>query len=143
MRNATTLSPKQALRRYFKVFIPSMVSYTAFIFLAAYLIKNELVSGPLLYGVAILPAIAALAFLFGYFRFIGEADEFVQRVQVEATLYGVAAVLTIGLSWGLLEMLIETLPRLPIFWIIPIYFAVQGLASWRLSKKYGTGFCLP
>lgn len=136
-------SPKQALRRYFKVFIPSMSAYTGFIFLAAYLIKNEHVSGPLLYAVAILPALAALAFLFGYFRFMRESDEFVQRVQVEATMYGVAAILTICLSWGILEMLIETLPKLPIFWIIPIYFAAQGLASWRLSKKYGTGFCLP
>jgi len=81
-------TPKQALRRYFKIFIP-------------------------------------------------------RRVQTEATIVGVAAVLSLTLTWGLLEMFVITLPRIPLFYVFPFYFVVQGLASWRLSRKYGAGFCLP
>jgi len=76
-------TPKQALRRYFKLFVPSMAAYVLFI------------------------------------------------------------ILTLTLTWGILEMFILELPRLPVFWVFPIFMLAQGLASWRLSKKYGTGFCLP
>lgn len=134
-------TPKQAMRRYFKIFIPSMTSYVIFIFLAAYLITGEHVSGLGLYITALLPAISALAFLYGYFRFIGEMDELARRVQTEAAMVGVATILALTLTWGLLEMFIETLPKLPLFYVCPVYFLVQGVASWRLSKKYGTEFC--
>lgn len=143
MRNATTLSPKQALRRYMKVFVPSMIAYVAFIFLAVSLIKAELVSGPMVFVMAILPGLAALSFLYAWFRYIREADELQRRVQTEAIMTAVAAVLSLTLTWGILEMLIETLPKLPLFWVFPIFMIVQGLAVWRLSKKYGSGFCLP
>ena len=143
MTETLSHSPKQALRRYFKIFIPSMIAYLFFVFLAVRLIKGEFVSGPLMYIVALLPAAAALGFLFGWFRFIQETDELARRVQTEAILFGVAAVLTLSLTWGILEMFIVTLPRLPVFWVFPVFMMVQGLASWRLSKKYGSGFCLP
>ena len=143
MRNATTLSPKQALRRYFKLFVPSMAAYVLFIALAVWLIKGGIVSGPIMFLVAALPAFAALGFLYGWFRFIRETDELQRRVQTEAIMVGVAAILTLTLTWGILEMFILELPRLPVFWVFPIFMIAQGLASWRLSKKYGTGFCLP
>ena len=136
-------TPKEALRRYFKIFIPSMMAYMFFVFLAARLIKGEFVNGPLMFIVALLPVIAALGFLYGWFRFIQETDELARRVQTEAIMVGVAAILTLTLTWGILEMFIVTLPRLPVFWVFPIFMVTQGLASWRLSKKYGTEFCLP
>jgi len=136
-------TPKQALRRYFKIFIPSMTAYLVTITLAVRLIKGEIVSGYLIYAIAILPAIAALVFLYGYFRYLRETDELLRRVQTEATIVGVAAVLSLTLTWGLLEMFVITLPRIPLFYVFPFYFVVQGLASWRLSRKYGAGFCLP
>lgn len=139
----TKHTPKQALRRYFKIFIPSMTAYMVFIFLAVWLIRGELVSGFMMFAVALLPAIAALGFLYGWFRFIRETDELQRRVQTEAIIIGVAAILTLTLTWGILEMFIDTLPRLPVFWVFPIFICVQGLASRHFSKKYGTGFCLP
>ena len=136
-------TPKQALRRYFKIFIPSMIAYMFFVFLAVRLIRGELVTGPVMYLVAFLPAAAALGFLFSWFRFIRETDELARRVQTEAIMFGVGVVLTLSLTWGVLEMFIDTLPRMPVFWMFPIFMIAQGFASWRLSKKYGTGFCLP
>ena len=143
MTAATQHTPKQALRRYFKIFVPSMAAYLLLVFLAAYLIKNEIVGGAPKYVLAFLPGLAALAFLYGWFRFIRETDELARRVQTEASMVGLAVILSLSLGWGILEMFIETLPRLPLFYVFPLYFAAQGLASWRLSKKYGTGFCLP
>jgi len=136
-------TPKQALRRYFKLFVPSMAAYLVFVFLAVWLIRGKVVTGPMMFVVAALPAVAALGFLYGWFRFIRETDELQRRVQTEAIMAGVAAILTLTLTWGILEMFIDTLPKLPIFWVFPIFMIVQGLAVSRLSKKYGTGFCLP
>jgi len=143
MAQITTFTPKQALQRYLKIFIPSMIAYLVLIFLAVRLIKSETVTGMVVFSVAILPGLAALCFLYGFFRFIKETDEVLRRIQTDAILVGVGAILTLTLTWGILELLIETLPRLSIFYIFPIFFMVQGLASWRFSKKYGTGFCLP
>ena len=136
-------TPKQALRRYFKLFVPSMAAYVVFIALAVWLIKGGIVSGPMMFLVAGLPAVAALGFLYGWFRFIRETDELQRRVQTDAIMVGVAAILTLTLTWGILELFIETLPRLPVFWVFPIFMMVQGLATKRLSQKYGSGFCLP
>ncbi len=136
-------TPKQALRRYFKMFVPSMIAYLVLVVLAVRLIRGELVTGAVMYLVAFLPALAALGFLFSWFRFIRETDELARRVQTEAIMFGVGVVLTLSLTWGLLEMFIDTLPRLPVFWVFPIFMIGQGLAGHRLSKKYGTGFCLP
>lgn len=130
-------TPKQALRRYLKFFIPSMLLYVVFTFLAASLIRNGIVSGPIVYFIALLPGVAALGFLYAYFRFIREADEMMKMLQVEATMFAVAIILALCLTWGILEMFVETLPRMPVFWIAPIYFVTQGLAGWWLSKKYG------
>ena len=58
-------------------------------------------------------------------------------------MVGLAVILSVSLAWGILELFAEALPKLPVFFVFPIYFAAQGLASWRLSKKYGSGFCLP
>jgi len=139
----TTFTPRQAFQRYLKIFIPSMIAYLALIFLAVHLIKTEIVTGVAVFPVAILPGVAALCFLYGFFRFIKETDEVLRRVQTDAIMIGVGAILALTLTWGILELLIKDLPRLPVFYIFPIFFIVQGLASRRLSKKYGSGFCLP
>ena len=138
---SNVFTPKQALRRYLKIFVPSMIAYLVFIFMAVRLIKGEIVTGPLMYIAALLPALAALAFLYGWFRYIREMDELQRRVQVEACMAGLAVILALTLTWGILEMFILTLPRVPMFYIFPLYFAAQGLATWRLSKKYGAGGC--
>lgn len=137
------ISPKQALRRYLKLFIPSMVAYVGLLTLVTYVLKAEVVSGPAIYAVAILPGLAALVFLYAYFRFINETDEVARRVQLEATLVAVAAILAFTLTWGLLELIVDTMVRIPMFYIFPAYFLVQGLAAWRFNRKYGAGGCLP
>lgn len=138
-KTKSKLTPKQALRRYFKLFFPSMTAYMVAIFIAVKLLKNNIVTGPLIYPIALLPGLAALVFLYGYFRFIWETDELQRKIQIEATLVGVAAILTFTLTWGIMEMFLPDLPRIPMFWIFPLYFVIQGFAAWRLSKKYGTG----
>ena len=97
-------TPKEALRRYFKIFIPSMMAYMFFVLLAARLIKGEFVNGPLMFIVALLPVIAALGFLYGWFRFIQETDELARRVQTEAIMVGVAAILTLTLTLSLIHI---------------------------------------
>ena len=141
METSIERTPKQALRRYLKIFVPSMTAYTGFIFLAGYLIGEEIVSGATVYAVALLPAAAALMFLYGYFRFISETDELSRRVVTEAIMVGAAGILALSLTWGILEMFVDTLPRLPLVYVVPIFFAIQGVASWRLSKKYNTKMC--
>ena len=136
-KTKSIFTPKQALRRYYTLFIPSMTTYIIAVFIAVNLLKNDVVTGPLVYPIALLPGLAALVFLYGYFRFIREMDELQRKVQIEATMVGVATILTFTLTWGLMEMFLPELPRVPMFWIFPLYFIVQGFAGWRLSKKYG------
>jgi len=101
------------------------------------LIRGNLVTGPLIYPLALLPGLAGLAFLYGYFRFINEMDELARKIQIEATMIAVAAMLTFTLTWGLMEMFIDDMVRIPMFWVFPFYFGVQGVASGFLSRRYG------
>jgi len=129
------MTPKQATRRYFSVFAPSMTVYMLGVFLAVYLIKNEIVAVPMTYAVALIPGVAAVIFMWSHFRFMKETDEFHRKVGHDAMLFGTFCVLFVAMTWGMVEMFAD-LAAIPIFYVIPIFYGGYGVAAWRQSRKY-------
>ncbi len=129
------MTPKQALRRYFKIFVPSMVAYLASIFGLAMLRIMDLLTGWYSYALPLIPGICVVVFMWGHFRFIKECDELQRRVLVEAMMFGLFIALTVSTVWGLIEMFSDV-PRLGVFWIFPIFYGGYGLASAYLTRKY-------
>jgi len=115
------MTPKQATRRYFSVFAPSMTVYMLGVFLAVYLIKNEIVAVPMTYAVALIPGVAAVIFMWSHGH--------------DAMLFGTFCVLFVAMTWGMVEMFAD-LAAIPIFYVIPIFYGGYGVAAWRQSRKY-------
>lgn len=131
------MSPKQAYRRYISVLIPAMTLYSVSVFAAVYLIKNEIVAWPIPYFVALIPGLAAMVFMWAHFRFIRETDEFHRKVQTEAMMWGIGALLSVAMTWGMMSMFTD-FPELPFFYAIPIFYAAYGVAAALLGRKYKT-----
>lgn len=132
------MAPKKALRRYFQVFAPSMAGYVASIFLASGLIDDE---DPITVGkyiLALVPAVFVFAFIWGQARYVREMDEFQRKVQVEALMCGLMITMAIATAWGLLEFYTEV-PRLPVFYILPIFYGVFGLSNGIIARRNKAG----
>ncbi|WP_026147954.1 hypothetical protein [Robiginitomaculum antarcticum] len=129
------MSPKQAYSRYMRVFVPAMTIYAISVFTAVYLIKNEILASPQSYIVALIPGLAAMTFMWAHFRFIRETDEFHRKVQTEAMMIGIAALMAVAMTWGMMSMFTD-FPELPFFYAIPIFYASYGVAAAYLGRKY-------
>jgi len=130
------MSQKQARRRYISIFIPSMAIYfsgTLGISLAA---KYQSLPSIALYGLAIIPILALIAWMWAQWRYINELDEFLRMIEIKAVLVGVAGVMAIAAGWGIAEMLTDA-PNLPVIWIVVIFSVLYGLAQMVITRREG------
>jgi hypothetical protein len=128
-----------------KLLIPSMVIYVAGVFGVATLRNNEGVSLPVLAALALIPGLAMLSWIWGHWRYISELDEYLQKLNMQSVMVGLAVILSVASVWGLLEMLVQShnIPALPIFWVVPMFYVANGLAFLLISKSAGVkGACL-
>lgn len=88
---------------------------------------------------AVIPALFVMGMLWAIWSFVRETDE-VQRFYItRSMMIGLFAVLAVSGSWGLMEMVVEGLPELPVFWMFPIFFAVMGATQFLNRDQV----CLP
>ena len=78
---------------------------------------------------ALVPGLFILAMLWAVWRYVAEVDEVARHDFVQAKLVALFSVLAISGGWGLVELFNTNVPRLPVFWIFPIYFMIFGLVS--------------
>lgn len=130
------MTQKQAHRRYMKLFVPAMAMYLLSMFGISFAKKNATMPEPLLYGLAIVPAIFVLMWIWGHMRYITELDEYLRGLQIRAVLIGMAVIMAFTTVWGLLEELAAA-PAVPIFFIVPGFYFVYGLAYLIIGKRAG------
>lgn len=130
------MTQKHAHRRYMKLFVPAMAMYVMSMLGISLAKENASMPEPLLYGVAIIPAIFVLIWIWGHMRYISELDEYLRGLQVRAVLFGMAGVMAFTTVWGMLEELAEA-PAIPIFYIVPGFYFVYGLAYIIIAKRSG------
>ncbi len=130
------MTQKRAHRRYMKLFVPAMAMYLLSMFGISFAKNNATMPEPLLYGLAIVPAIFLLIWIWGHMRYITELDEFLRSLQVRAVLTGMALVMAFSTVWGLLEELAAA-PAVPIFFIVPGFYFAYGLAYVVIGKRAG------
>ncbi|WP_298815829.1 hypothetical protein [uncultured Roseibium sp.] len=130
------MTTELATSRFFKIFIPAMIVYIA----GSAGIRWSTDSGTLpayaLYALVLIPIVAIFVAFWAQWRFAMELDEFLRLIQIKGTLVGIACVMMIASGWGQMERLADV-PRLPVFWLLPIFWAAQGLATTLISKREG------
>ncbi|MDH7640946.1 hypothetical protein [Sphingomonas oryzagri] len=116
-----------AQKRYNKRVIGLSLLYAALLLPAVWLFKHHMVTGPLAWVVAILPAlpiVAIFAAIGGYI--VEETDEYQRMLLIRQTLYASGFMLAIITVWGFLESF-DMVGHIPAYWASVLWFAGLGL----------------
>lgn len=133
---------KIATRRYFKIFIPSMLIYVLGVFGVSWAEKEGLISTPMIIVLSIIPALAILAWMWGHWRYVKELDEYIRALQTEAMMIALMVVVAIASSWGLMEFMADV-AKLPVFFVMPGFYFIYGITLLILTRRAGIkGICL-
>ena len=128
------MTAEQATRRYFEVFVPSMIGYMAGSLGTTWAADHMILPPVALYGLAIIPIIAIFSAFWAHWRFVNEIDEFLRTIQIKAVIFGIACVMAIASGWGTLELLADA-PILKVFWLLPIFWVSYSAAAVVLTKR--------
>lgn len=125
-----------ATRRYDHRVIAASLAYAVFLVVAVFLFKHHLISGPLAYVIAILPALAVCAMFVAMGRYlIEEQDEYLRMVMVRQSLWASALALTTATIWGFLESF-DLAAHIDAYYIAVVWFGALGIGACvsRLSR---------
>src|SRR5580698_5359693 len=94
----------KAGRRYIYRLGPTMLVYLIFLFVAQWTFHHLHPVGPVVYLLAILPALPLIGSLAIVGLYIAEeSDEFERSILVQSMLWGLGGALSVGTIWGSLE----------------------------------------
>lgn len=136
--NATRTDP--AFRAYVRRFFPTMALYVVLVWASPFAIEASGAAGPLLWAIAILPALP----LMGVFWIIGRLlielrDEYVRMLEIRKALVATGFAMSAASAWGFLEVY-ATAPHLPLFTVPILWFgglAIGSLVNLLLERNGG------
>ena len=133
------MSTCQVQRNYMKSLMLSAGAYVMTLTGVTFVV-NKMDASPILAGaLAIIPAFFVLLMLRAVWIYVRDVDEAQRFFLVKSMMIGLFALLAVSGSWGLVEMMSDDLPRLPVFWLFPLFFFAFGLAS-CFGPGRGMGF---
>ena len=121
----------QAIILYNRRMLIWSFTYMIALFAAIMLFKQTKPDGPLLWVIAILPALPIIYFIWALGRYlVDESDEYIRMKQISAALFATGLLLVLATLWGFLEMF-GVAPHAPSWLAVPI---------WALGLGCGAGF---
>lgn len=118
-----------AQRRYIGRMIPVSIAYVAAIFAASAIIPKGATATPLTVGIALVPGLAILGFIWAIGRYFTELkDEYVRMLEVRKALVATGLTLALTATWGILELYTDV-PRIPLFWVFPVWCIGLGVGA--------------
>lgn len=126
----------QAVKRYMQRFLPAMGLYVVVLMASLFAIRAFEPAGPLLWILAVAPAIPILAVITIMGLYIAEeGDELPRAVMVQSMLWGIGVTLSAATVWGFLENA-DLVPHLSSFLMFPLFCAAMGLAQPFVWRRY-------
>lgn len=127
-----------AMRRYVRRFVPITFAYVASIALATFIVVDNAPANGLTIGMALLPGLAVLGWLWAMARLLVELDdEYLRMLEVRKMLVATGLTLAITSVWGILELYSPEIPNMPVFFVFPMWCV--GLAIGQLVNRFGFG----
>lgn len=127
-----------ALRsRYLREFLPAMAGYVVTLFLSVWILKR--VDEPGLRAlIALLPVPAIGMALRAIIRYIRDADELQQRIELEAVSFAAAFVSLVYIAAGFLQLakVIDIPSGVAMIWVFPLVCASYGLAKLVVARRF-------
>lgn len=128
-----------AIRRYNHRVIVLSLLYAAALLAAVYAFKHHLVSGPVAWVAAVLPALAIIGVFVAIGRYlIEESDEYLRVLMVRQTLWASGFALSIATIWGFLESF-ELVGHVESYYVAVLWFGGLGLGACANKLTIGRG----
>ena len=126
----------KAGRRYTARLAITMAIYLAVTFLTQWCFHHLHPTGPLIYLLAVLPALPLLATLAVVGIYIAEeTDEFERSILVQSMLWGLGGALSVATVWGSLEDFARA-PHLSAFYIYVFFWIFMGISQPFIRRRY-------
>ena len=128
-----------ATKRYLlRTFLVAAI-FVAGIWAAKYLIKGQGVSGPLAYGLALIPGLGAAGLVWSTGKLIAETqDEFLRMLAIRQQLIATGFAMATACVWGTLE-LFNLVPHVEAFYIIILWSIGVFVGVTANVIKHGAG----
>jgi hypothetical protein len=137
---ATTSFSNPAYIRYRKRFLPITTAYVAGIALATWLIPDNAPATALTIAVAALPGLAVIGWIWAMARLLVELDdEYLRLLEVRKAMVATGVTMGITSFWGILELFTPEVPKLPVFFVFPIWCMGLGIGQLFNRRTYGEG----
>jgi hypothetical protein len=108
--------------RYTRRMLPLSVLYVAAIALATRLVPDNAPASALTVGLALLPGLAVLGWIWAMGRLLVELDdEYLRVLEVRKFLVATGVTLAICSMWGILELFSPFVPKMPVFLVFPLW----------------------
>lgn len=132
----TCFPTSAAGRRYTSRFFPVMAMYVITLFFAAWYIPRFHPSGPLVYAIAVLPAIPIIGIIAVVGLYLAEEkDEFQRTVLVQSMLWSMGLTLATTTVWGFLENFANTVHFQP-YLAFPLFWFFVGVVTPFVKSRY-------
>jgi hypothetical protein len=126
-----------ATRRFFGIHIALSALYIALVMIASLFIPDNAAPTPMVIAFALLPGLVVLGWIWNMGSLlVNMEDEYLRMLEVRKMLWASAITLSICGGWGLVE-LFSAIPRLPVFFVFPIWCV--GLALGQLINRFTIG----
>lgn len=118
----TTFRKNPAYRRYLRRMLPLSLLYVGAIAVAVRLIPDHAPADARTIGLALLPGLAVVGWVWAMGRLLVELeDEYLRMLEIRKFLVATAFTLAVCSVWGLLELFAPTVPRLALFFVFPLW----------------------
>jgi hypothetical protein len=129
------MTPQLAKRRYVRSFWASISVYVGLVFAVPLLLRQYEIAGPLLWLLAVLPALPLFFVIYVMGRYLIETDEYERMIQTRRMLAASGAMLAVCTVYGFAETFARA-PRLELFLVFPMFCFFWGLSCFfiRIAK---------
>ena len=123
------MTNSKAQRRYNHRVLALSVIYAVFLIAAVYGFQHKLLSGPIAWAAAILPALPIIGILGAIGRYLTEeTDEYLRVMMTRQALIASAFALSIATAWGFLENF-GLVPHIYAYYAVILWFAGLGIGA--------------
>lgn len=123
------MAASSAWKRYNWRVVWLSLLYATFLIGAVYGFKHQLISGPMAYAAAVLPALPIVGIFGAIGRYlVEEQDEYVRMLMVRQTLWASGFALSVATVWGFLESF-NLVEHVDAYSVAIVWFAGLGLGA--------------
>ena len=120
--------PQSPTSRYTLGIIVTMTLYVGALFLSILTIQAQAPTGPLLYTLAVLPALPVGGSIWVFLRYIDKVDEYVRAVVTKRFILATGLTLFVCTAWGFLENNAGA-HEFSLYLVYPLWWGLFGLSS--------------